>query len=103
MRQIHWTYIWLMVKKYVLNKYVVTLIVFGLIFLFVGEQSFIKDLKRGHQIRQTEQEIEEAEQAIESAQRQIQSLQQPDSLEKFAREHYLMHKDNEEIFLLEEE
>jgi len=103
MRNIHWKYIWLAVHKYVLNKYVLTLVIFAIIFLFVGEQSFIKDIKRSRQIHQTEQEIEAANQAIESAQRQINSLQQPDSLEKFARERYLMHKDNEVIFLVEEE
>lgn len=92
-----------MVRKYVLNKYVLTLIVFGIIFLFVGEQSLIKGLKRSQQIRKTERQIQQAEKSIESAQRQLNSLQQTDSLEKFAREHYLMHKDNEEIFLVEEE
>lgn len=103
MRPIHWKYIGLMLKKYVVNKYVLTLLVFAFIFVFVGEQSLIKGIKRGRQIRQTEHEIEAANQAIESARRQINSLQQIDSLEKFAREHYLMHKDNEDIYLVDEE
>jgi len=89
-------------KTYVLNKYILTLLIFAVIFLFVGEQSLLKDLKRSQQIHETQQAIDEAEQAISSAQWQLNTLQQKDSLEKFAREHYLMHKDNEDIFLIEE-
>jgi len=100
--QIDWDHIKDGLKTYVLNKYVLTLIIFGVIFVFVGEQSLIKGLKRSRQIHETKQEIRQSEEAITKAQRQINSLQQPDSLERFAREHYLMHRDNEEIFLIEE-
>jgi len=103
MQNIDWKYIGHMLKKYVLNKYVLTVLIFAFIFIFVGEQSLIKDLQRSHKIHQTERKIEEAQQAIDAAERQLNSLQQMDSIEKFAREHYLMHKDGEEIFLVDEE
>jgi len=102
MQQISWKQILEAIKTYVLNKYVLTLIVFAIIFIFVGEQSLIKGIKRSRQIHETEQQIEDAEEAIDKAQRQLHALQQTDSLEKFAREHYLMHKDNEDIFLVDE-
>jgi len=102
MQSIHWGHIKEVLKTYVLNKYVLTLLIFAVIFIFVGEQSLIKGIKRQQQIHQTEQEIRIAEQAISSAQQQLNNLQHPDSLEKFAREHYLMHRDNEDIFLIEE-
>jgi len=100
---IDWGKILEILKIYVLNKYVLTLLIFAVIFIFVGEQSLIKDIQRSHKIRQTEQNIQQAEQAIDVAKRKISSLQQPDSLERFAREHYLMHKDNEDIFLVDED
>jgi len=103
MQPINWNNIVEVLKTYVLNKYVLTLLIFGVIFLFVGQQSLLKDLKRSRQIHETEQQIQQAEEAIVFAQRQINSMQQQDSLEKFAREHYLMHRDNEDIFLIEEE
>jgi len=103
MKPINWKQIFEVLNKYVLNKYVFTLLVFAVIFLFVGEQSLIKDMKRSAKIHETKQAIEDAESAIERAERQLGSLQQLDSLEKFAREHYLMHKENEDIFLIEEE
>lgn len=102
MKQINWKQIWMGIRTYVLNKYVLTLLIFAVIFLFVGEQSLVNDIKRGHQIRQTQQEIEASEQAIINAHNKLNSLQQIDSLEKYAREKYLMHKDNEDIFLIEE-
>jgi len=103
MQPVNWENIKLTLQKYVLNKYVLTLLIFAFIFIFVGEQSLLKDIQRSHKILQTEQDIQDAETAIDVARRQLNSLQQQDSLEKFAREHYLMHKDNEEIFLVDEE
>jgi len=103
MQHIDWKYIGDALRKYVVNKYVLTIIIFAVIFIFVGDQSLINGLKRERQIRKIEHRIEVSNQAIEFAQRQLNSLQQIDSLEKYAREHYLMHKDNEEIFLVDEE
>jgi len=103
MQPVNWENIKLALQKYVLNKYVLTLLIFAVIFIFVGEQSLLKGIKRQRQIYQTEQEIRDAEEATATAQRQINSLAQKDSLEKFAREHYLMHRDCEEIFLVDEE
>lgn len=103
MAPIDWKNIWNIVHKYLLNKYIVTVVVFALIFLFVGEQSLINGIKRGRQIRQTERAIQEADHAIQKAFRQKNALQQKDSLEKYAREQYLMHKSNEDVYLVNEE
>lgn len=99
---INWKQIWEGVRTYVLNKYIITVIVFVLIFLFAGEQSLIKDMKRSRRIHETEQEIAKSTQAIREARRKINSLHQTDSLEKFGREEYLMHQDNEDIYLVDE-
>lgn len=93
--------IWNGIRTYVLNKYVITLIVFALIFLFVGEQSLIKDVARHRKIQQAEQRLQESQEAIDRAKRQLEVLQQTDSLERFAREEYLMHEDGEDVFLVE--
>ena len=99
---VNWKYIWLVLRKYVINKYVITLLIFAVIFIFVGEQSIVKDMQRNYKVRQTERAIQETKQAIEKAQHQINILERTDSLERYGREHYLMHKDNEDIYLVEE-
>lgn len=99
---IDWSQIWTIIRKYVLNKYILTVLIFAAIFIFVGEQSLIKDMQRNRKVRQTERAIQETKQAIDKAQHQINVLNRTDSLERYGREHYLMHKDNEDIYLVEE-
>lgn len=99
---IDWSQIWMIIRKYVLNKYILTVLIFAAIFIFVGEQSLIKDMQRNRKVRQTERAIQETKQAIDKAQHQINVLERTDSLERYGREHYLMHKDNEDIYLVEE-
>jgi len=84
------------------GKYAITLVVFLVVYLFIGDQSMLRFIRRGREIRQLEEQRDMYRAGTEQAQRQIQSLQHPDSLERFAREHYFMHTPNEDIFLIEE-
>ena len=84
------------------GKYVVTILVFLIVYLFIGDQSLIQFVHRGREIRHLEQQRDMYREAAEEAQKEIQTLNHPDSLEQYAREHYYMHNSNEEIFLLEE-
>ena len=84
------------------GKYVLTLIVFLVIFLFIGDQSLIQFVKRGKEIKHLEEQRDMYRSAADKAQREIQTLNQPDSLEKYAREHYYMHTSNEDIYLVHE-
>lgn len=100
---IDWKKIWCVLNQRVLNKYVITLAIFSVILIFVGEQSAIKDLRRYRQIKQTEQAIEQADRAIQKAQYQLQILSIKDSLERFAREEYYMHNPNEDVYMVDEQ
>jgi len=84
------------------GKYVITLLVFAVVYLFIGDQSMLHFMKRGKEIRQLEQQRDMYREGAEKAQREIQVLQHPDSLERFAREQYFMHEPNEDIYLVEE-
>lgn len=88
------------IKKW--GKYVLTLLAFGVVFLFIGDQSLIQFARRGREIRQLEQQRDMYREGAEKAQREIQTLHHPDSLERYAREHYYMHTPNEDIYLVEE-
>ncbi len=97
-----WKDIWNKVRKYVLNKYLITLFIAMLVFVFVGDQSLIRRFRRARQIRQTEERLEAARVEVEQARRTIEMLQDTDSLERYAREHYNMHADREDVYLIRE-
>ena len=102
MKPINWQKVWLGIRKYVLNKYILTLIIFALVMLFAGEQSILNRFKRARQISELEQQKESYIQGINEAQHEIDMLQSTDSLERFAREHYLMHTPEEDVYIVEE-
>lgn len=93
-----WTHI--QVRKW--GKYVVTIILFLVVFLFIGDQSVIQFIRRGREIRHLEEQRDMYRVGADKAQREIQTLHQPDSLERYAREQYFMHNANEDIYLVEE-
>lgn len=93
---------WNVIKIRKWGKYVVTLVLFGVVFLFVGEQSVIQFVRRGREIRHLEEQRDMYRESAERARREIQTLHQADSLERYAREHYYMHTPEEDIYLVEE-
>ena len=93
---------WIKVRKLLINKYAITLYVFALLFLFVGEQSLLNQISRKREIRKAEREIVRVQAETEEASNLLESLDNKDSLERFAREQYFMHEANEDIYLVEE-
>ena len=94
-----WEYIQL--KKW--GKYIITLLVFCVIYIFVGDQSMVRFMQRGKEIRHLEEQRDAYLEETEKVRREIQSLSHPDSLERFAREQYYMHNANEDIYLVDED
>ncbi len=93
---------WNAIKIRKWGKYVITILVFLTVFLFIGEQSLIQTIRRSREIRHLEEQRDMYLEGTEKAQREIQTLHHPDSLEKYAREHYYMHQENEDIYLVDE-
>ncbi len=100
--QINWSKIGDWSKKYLLNKYSITLFVFFVIFMFVGNQSMFQRLRRAHQIHQLERRLDQYRQGTKEAERELIMLQNPDSLEKYAREKYFMHAPEEDVYIVPE-
>ena len=92
---------WSTARKVLINKYAITLYVFAILFIFIGEQSLINQFSRKREIRKTKQEIEQIKAETAEASNLLQSLDNKDSLERFAREQYKMHTDNEDVYLVE--
>ena len=93
---------WTSIKIQKWGKYAITLLAFLIVFLFVGDQSLIRFFHRHREIRQLEEQRDMYRSETEKAQREIQMLQNADSLERFAREHYYMHTPEEDIYLIDD-
>ena len=90
------------VRKLLTNKYLVVILVFAVIYAFVSDQSLIKRLQRGKQIRQTQEQLRTTRADTEHALHMMEVLQDMDSLEQFARERYGMHANNEDVYRVNE-
>ena len=92
---------WKKVRKVLINKYAITLYVFAVILMFVGEQSWFNQIKRGMEIREVKREIEQVKEQTAKQEQVLRNLDNVDSLEKFAREEYHMHAEGEDVYLVE--
>jgi cell division protein FtsB len=93
---------WTTIKIRKWGKYILTLLIFAVVFLFIGEQSVVHFIRRGREIRHLEEQRDMYREGAAKAEQEINTLHQPDSLERYAREHYYMHTPNEDIYLVEE-
>ena len=86
------------------NKYILTALVF-LIWLLLFDQNNLSERRKS--TREYNRLLEEKEyylQKIKDDSKRIEELKtDDDNLEKFAREQYLMKKDNEDIFIISED
>jgi cell division protein FtsB len=92
---------WNAVRKALISKYAIAIYVFAVIMIFVGDHSLIQFVKRAQKLRQIERQIDANNAAIQQAQRAMMRLDDLDSLERFAREEYNMHTDNEDVYLVD--
>lgn len=88
--------------KVLANKYLVAILVFAVVYTFVGDQSLLKRLQRAGQIRETEERLSAMRADTDHALRMMEVLQDTDSLESFARERYGMHTGGEDVYMVEE-
>ena len=83
------------------NKYFIILLLFLIWMVFFDENAFLNHWELDKEIDNLEKSNEYYKDQIEQDKKVIDNLNDPDSLEKYAREEYKMKKENEEIFLIE--
>ena len=83
------------------NKYVIVLVLFIVWMGFFDENSFINQRELDNEIDKLENANEYYKKQIDEDQNIIDNLNDPDSLEKYAREEYKMKRENEDIFIIE--
>ena len=84
------------------NKYSFSLILFFVWVAFFDSNNLIERTLHLRQVHQLEKERIFYEEKIKLDRAKLEELESnPANLEKFAREQYLMKKDNEDIFIIE--
>lgn len=87
--------------KFFTNIFVMILVPFIIWMLFFDENSYLVHRKFDKEIEELESSINFYKNKIEEDKNTIKKLQDSLELERFAREQYLMKKENEEIYLIE--
>jgi cell division protein FtsB len=82
---------------------VIVFLAFTVFVTFFDEHNLIQRWKSYQKINQLEEELDFYKEEIKATKLKKNQLQSSkENLEKFAREHYLMHKENEDIFIIKE-
>jgi cell division protein FtsB len=90
--------------KHLANKYIVTLIVFGVWVIFFSSNNLLSQRKLRKQLKEYKIERDYYLREIEANKRAIHLLDNDlEHLEKIGRERFLMKRDNEDIFIFVEE
>ena len=92
--------IWTYIRK---HKYLITIAAFLVIIVFLDENSLIQRDKHQQEINTLNSEITKYRKQFEEDTEKLKELtNNPEAMEKIAREKYLMKKPNEDIFIFEE-
>lgn len=84
------------------NKYLVALIVFAVIMLFTDHNNIFEQMDRKRELKQLQDKKTYYQQEIEKTKKQLADLSNNSAaLEKYAREKFLMKRDNEDVFILD--
>ncbi|HNX87819.1 MAG TPA: septum formation initiator family protein [Paludibacteraceae bacterium] len=91
-------------RHIILNKYVITLVVFFVFLIFFDDHNLINRWQTSRRIRGIEKEINFYQSEIDKNRKKMNEMQTSDkSLEKYAREQYYLKKDSEDVFIIREE
>ncbi len=86
------------------NKYLIVLIAFSTLMLFFDRNDFFVQQERKRQLNELITSKEFYKKEIEKTKKELSNLQSsPAALEKYARENFLMKRDDEDIFIVEKQ
>lgn len=93
----------LRITSWLKNKYLIALCLFAAIILFFDKNDLFSQLARSRQLKQLEESKQYYSGQIAIEQTELDKLRtNPATLEKYAREKYLMKRENEDLFLVPE-
>lgn len=93
--------VWKFLRRYILNKYFITVFLFLVWMVFFDSTSFLVINELNQEIRKYEDQLQYYKEEYQKNDAFYKKLMNnKDEKEKFARENYFMKKPNEEIFIL---
>lgn len=91
------------IRKIFINKYLIVLVVFVVLVTFFDNHSLIHRWQTHRRIVEMEKELKFYQEEIKATKQKKNELRSSkENLEKFAREHYYMKKENEDVFIIKE-
>ncbi|MBK6937084.1 MAG: septum formation initiator family protein [Chitinophagaceae bacterium] len=91
------------IPSWLKNKYLIAFLAFCVVVLFVDKNDVFTQLNRKKELKELEKSKAHFTTQIAAERKELEALKtKPATLEKYAREKYLMKKDNEELFLVPE-
>ncbi len=95
---------WSKILHYLKNKYILTLIIFLVWILLFDSNNLVDRFSQMKTLKQLKEDKAYYQDRIEEDSKKLNELQTDnENLEKFAREQYLMKKEDEEIFVVLDE
>lgn len=86
------------------NKYILAFSVFVVLMLFIDRNDIFNQLQRKKQLNELLESKKYYQQQIEQTKKNLADLQNnAAALEKYAREKYLLKRDNEDVFVVDNE
>jgi cell division protein FtsB len=90
-------------KQIVTNKYILAGTFFIVWMLFFDQRDVFQQIDRQQELNQLETKKQFYQKEIEKSRKELSDLQSnPAAIEKFARERFLMKKEGEDIFILDD-
>lgn len=87
--------------RIIANKYVIAIAVFAVLMLFVDRNNIFEQIQRRHQLNELLASKKYYQDEIEKTKQNLNGLKDDAALEKYARETYLMKKNNEDLFIVD--
>lgn len=83
------------------NKYLISGIAFAVWMMFFDTNDFPLQIRRLRELNKIEQNEKNMALQISNTQKELEMLKtNPETLEKYAREKYMMKKDNEDLYIV---
>lgn len=90
------------ILAYLKNKYVIAVLVFLVLIIFYDRNDIFVQIERAKQVNTLHQSKAFYEQEIEKTNKELNALESSQSaVERYAREHFFMKKDNEAVFIVD--